>query len=199
MEKEQNDAKTRIEQAAITLLTQQGYSNTTTLRIAQLADVNEVTVFRIFGTKKALLHHVYYMLTPGAERVDMSVLSHGKDLAGDLVYLFKSYLVLHIYHMPAYRLSIQMIDEIYDRDVYYGSFSKIESMTAQLTDYLEGLKNAGIILPADYRSLADYMFSLFLIKANELVDVSEEIGYNEDEVNLFVQNYTDLIVRKIQV
>jgi AcrR family transcriptional regulator len=45
----------RLIQSALTLFTTQGVSGTTTRKIAELADVNEVTLFRHFGNKQGLL------------------------------------------------------------------------------------------------------------------------------------------------
>ena len=48
------DTRTRIMQAASQLFTQKGFSGTTTRAIADEAGVNEVTIFRHFGSKKNL-------------------------------------------------------------------------------------------------------------------------------------------------
>src|SRR6185437_4293592 len=44
----------RILEAAVQLFARQGFSGTSTREIAQLADVNETTLFRYYGTKKEL-------------------------------------------------------------------------------------------------------------------------------------------------
>ncbi|MFW9942864.1 MAG: TetR/AcrR family transcriptional regulator [Candidatus Thorarchaeota archaeon] len=46
--------KNKILDAAITLFTELGYSGTTTRKIAETAGINEVTLFRNFGTKENL-------------------------------------------------------------------------------------------------------------------------------------------------
>jgi AcrR family transcriptional regulator len=49
------DMKNRILDAAIRVFGETGYRGATTRRIAQVADVNEVTLFRHFGSKEELL------------------------------------------------------------------------------------------------------------------------------------------------
>jgi AcrR family transcriptional regulator len=49
-----NKTRTRIMQAASQLFTEKGFAGTTTRAIAKLAGVNEVTLFRHFGTKEKL-------------------------------------------------------------------------------------------------------------------------------------------------
>lgn len=51
-------ARERILKAAVTLFSDYGFSGTTTKRIAAKAKVNEVTLFRLFGSKKNLLSEV---------------------------------------------------------------------------------------------------------------------------------------------
>jgi AcrR family transcriptional regulator len=50
------DAREKILQAATALYAETGFRGATTRQIAELAGVNEVTLFRQFGSKTALLH-----------------------------------------------------------------------------------------------------------------------------------------------
>lgn len=49
------DSRSRIIEAAARVFAETGYRGATTRRIAQAADVNEVTLFRLFGSKDELL------------------------------------------------------------------------------------------------------------------------------------------------
>lgn len=49
------DTRTAILNAAIQVFSQHGFRGSTTRRIADAAEVNEVTIFRYFGSKEALL------------------------------------------------------------------------------------------------------------------------------------------------
>lgn len=49
------DSRTRILRAAAEVYTEAGFKGTTTRRIAEVADVNEITLFRQFGNKDALV------------------------------------------------------------------------------------------------------------------------------------------------
>ena len=52
------DSRERIIDAAARLFGEHGVAGTTTRRIAEVAGVNEVTIFRLFGSKAALLEEV---------------------------------------------------------------------------------------------------------------------------------------------
>src|SRR6476469_7117168 len=49
------DTRTAILNAAVQVFSQHGFRGSTTRRIADAASVNEVTIFRYFGSKEALL------------------------------------------------------------------------------------------------------------------------------------------------
>ncbi len=55
MPRSPSSTRARLIQAALELFTAQGFTETTTRQIAELAQVNEVTLFRQFGNKQGLL------------------------------------------------------------------------------------------------------------------------------------------------
>jgi AcrR family transcriptional regulator len=54
------DTRTAILNAAVHVFSQHGFRGSTTRRIADAAEVNEVTIFRYFGSKEALLQEAIY-------------------------------------------------------------------------------------------------------------------------------------------
>ena len=55
MSRTRTSSRARLINAALELFTSQGVTETTTRQIAELAQVNEVTLFRQFGNKQGLL------------------------------------------------------------------------------------------------------------------------------------------------
>lgn len=194
-------SKEKIQEAAIELFTQKGYAGATTAAIAKLAGVNEVTIFRIFGNKKTLFYDVYLRMTPMVERVDLSDLTNGKDVRKDLAVFFRKYMGPYIAHMPVYRLSLQLQDEIYERELYYASFDKIRGLIAQFVGYLQSLRGNGAIINIDYSALAEFMFSLFLIKSQEFSLTGEgkdgEI-HDMDQIDDFAESYAEELALLLQ-
>ena len=58
-----NDTHKKIMEVALRLFSEKGYHSTTTKQIAEAADLNEVTIFRHFGSKSNLFHEIteYYV------------------------------------------------------------------------------------------------------------------------------------------
>lgn len=190
---ENASSKNRIRDAAIDLFAQKGYARATTSAIAKSAGVNEVTLFRIFGNKKALFYDVYFLMTPMVDALDLSGLTDGGDIANDLAVFFKSIMIQYIGHMPVYRLSLQLQEEIYERELYYASFDKIRELINQFVGYLVMLRDKGRIIDANFQALAEFMFSVLLVKAQEfsLIDPDGKDGEVHDMamVEAFAASY----------
>lgn len=180
----QQNAKMRILTAAIACFSQEGYKGCTTRKVARLAGVNESTIFRVFGTKKELMLEAFCLLTPGPEDVDMSKLTFGRDVKQDLKLLIWNYAMLHLPHMPAYRLSLN-VDLIYDREVYYRSFSKIEGLISHMTIYLGQLHAQGAIVRADFHAISECVNALILTKTTEFLNADNTL----EEVDKFAEHY----------
>ena len=191
--------KYRIERAAIKLFNEKGYARTSTSAIAKEAAVSEASIFRIFGTKAALLYDVYYQLTPGTEHLDLNGLSGGDSIENDLFLFFLNNITIHFLHIPAYRLSLQMQVDIYERGFYYRSYDKILGLRSFLAQYLETLKAGGKVITADYEALGEYMFGLFLINAQEFSLVAnDDLTAAGDLLYKFARNYAVFFSQRIR-
>ena len=82
-----DSARDRVLDAALELFVELGYKGTTTRAIARRARVNEVTVFRQFGTKQGLFHAVVLRETDIRDRLEGFELLPSGDMAADLARL----------------------------------------------------------------------------------------------------------------
>jgi AcrR family transcriptional regulator len=80
----ERSTRDRIIDAALELMFERGYDGTTTRAIAEGADVNEVTLFRQFGSKRNLLMAVIDRETDVAEEIADTQFAFTGDLRGDL-------------------------------------------------------------------------------------------------------------------
>lgn len=77
--------------ATIDLMSEKGYDSTTTKEIAQAAGVNEVTIFRHFGTKEKLLEGAFSQFHYGNEMTKLFNEGLTGDLHEDLLTLSRTY------------------------------------------------------------------------------------------------------------
>jgi len=82
---QEKNARRRLLDAALDLFSRQEYSTVTTQAIAKKARVNQVTLFRIFGSKKALLRAVVGMEKAARNADNELYIDPTDDLEADLV------------------------------------------------------------------------------------------------------------------
>jgi len=158
------DTKQWILEAASTLFSKNGFNSTTTRAIAELAGIHESTLFRIYKSKDALLEELLCAMTPNADAIDESQLTGGADLEQDFRYLFYCSAILHIRHIPVFRLAMQMT-EVYDRT----RMEQIEGMVRYMEQYFQTLVLRGILMEFDCHMLAEHINSLTFTKASEFI------------------------------
>lgn len=184
------DTKKKILEAAAELFMQNGFKKTTTRAIASRAGINESTFFRNYKTKDALLSDLLYVFTPGPEDVDTSGLTNGEDLKADLEVFFYQNAILHIKHIPVFRLALPM-------DVIYTTqrFAKIKGLVEQMGDYFKELSRRGLAAEVDYYILGEHVNSLVLVKASEFI-VGEKFGVSaEQSARNFASGYAEYFAR----
>lgn len=168
-------SRRKIMDAAVRLFTENGYMETTTLAIAREAGVNEATIFRNFGSKKDLFQEIFRANTLGGESVAPQQPGEGENLRDELSSLFRAYFSACVRHIPNYRLSVQQIDEVFDSEFYHAAVDHIDNMASRMVTYLERLRDLGRIADIDCAALSEYLFSLFLVKAPQLlIEESDE-------------------------
>jgi AcrR family transcriptional regulator len=139
------DARDRILQAAAHVYAESGFRGATTRRIAAEAGVNEVTLFRIFGSKTALLDEV---LQAGASHIPVTRLP---EVPADPLRELTLWCGAHLEHLRASRaLTRKMMSELEERPAIAPCAGSGPTCAAlELRGYLERLARAGLAPAGD--------------------------------------------------
>ena len=184
------DTKQWILEAAAQLFSKNGYARTTTRAIAELAGVHESTFFRIYKSKDALLSDLLFDMTPGPEDIDTEKLTGGRDLKKDFYVFLHCNALLHIRHIPVFRLAMH-VEQIYDQP----RFAKIKALVLRTGDYFHQLCQQELLIPFDYYALAEHINSLSLTKASEFL-AGEHFGIPaEQSARNSAEQYADYFAR----
>lgn len=155
-----DDHRHRILQAAARVYTQHGWRGATTKRIAEEAGVNEVTLFRHFGSKDALLEQM--MRDMAARKDDMRLPDTPVDPERELL----TWATLHHRDTCGKRPLIrQIMSDIEERpDIVPCAVTGPNTAMSQLRHYVRRLRETGFIDEADEVSLAeiDAAVSMFM-------------------------------------
>lgn len=134
-------AKDRILEASLELFSARGYSAVTTKAIAEAAKVNEVTVFRLFGSKDRLFREVFaaFYIKPDDAIRAMS-LCH--ELEGDLVAFARAFVAFFSSNHKIVSMSIKDIKEEF-ADIDDALRGQVDIMRAAVSPYLAGAVGRG--------------------------------------------------------
>lgn len=124
-----DDTRQRILQAAAEIMAEKGYSGTTTKSIADAAGVNEVTLFRHFGSKRNLLSELInqHSALPGLTSLIESQLTG--DYREDLIHLATVFFRAITERKEALRLMLCEAREL----------PEVRDVVVQIPDQLRGL------------------------------------------------------------
>jgi AcrR family transcriptional regulator len=134
------DRRQEILAAAAGVFAQHGFRGSTTRRIADAAGVNEVTLFRYFGSKDVLLRAAIEHL---AESVGVTVLPADPVNPAEELTTWSESFIQHLrLRSSIIRKTMSEMEERPDMCSFAGHVPRQAS--AQLCDYLTALRNAGL-------------------------------------------------------
>ncbi len=142
------DIRDRILAAAVRVYAQQGFRGTTTRLVASAAEVNEVTLFRHFGTKEALITAALSRLESSSR---LPPLGEPVDPAAEVGAWASA--LFHHWH-DSRRLVCQVMgDMLHHPELAPAVCAEPDCEHHKLTAYLERMRAAGLA-PAEFRAEA---------------------------------------------
>ncbi len=153
------DTNTRILDAALDLFYQRGYDGTTTRAIAEGAGVNEVTLFRNFGSKENIFMAVVKRETEIATELESFDLHPTGDVEDDLAKAGER--MHHEMISRAKLIKIMMVEASKDPEVWGRVSQAPYQVLAKYTEYFQEAKRAGHIRDVDPELAAVAFFSFF--------------------------------------
>jgi AcrR family transcriptional regulator len=152
------DTKQKIIQAASALFAEKGFAGTTTRSIAELAEVNEVTIFRHFGTKDNLAKTIMDQYGGPAIAKDIEKRFSG-DYIQDITMIGQIMMKIMTERNDAIRMAI----------CEAGNFPEFQEVAAEnprqlrrmLARYLQSQMDVGVIHPGHAEIMAQAFLGMF--------------------------------------
>ncbi len=165
------DTRSKIIDAALELFATNGYTTTTTKLIADVAGVNEVTIFRHFGTKEALFQEITRDYVEKHEF--MSKLSKYKELSpAEAIRIIGAEYIDFCYETKGiYKIQMKIQEELQSPSKMRLSKEFIHGLTV----YLTGLQDEGLIHTDPEIIATNFILSIlgvftFYVLTNEFTD-----------------------------
>ncbi len=176
-----NDTREKLLDVAIRIFAEAGYHGTTTRRVAQEAGVNEVTLFRQFGSKEVLIREALAAIA----RRNRPVLS--PDVPDPVAELHRWTLAIFYYYYENRQLIRRLMGEMVEhQDLAGGICEDSNQEFLQLVGFFEALRTRGL-LPSDANTEVAAGILLNALLTNALWrDVWPDVPNPEENVAGFV-------------
>lgn len=191
------DKRMQIIETSHKLFLSQGYKQTTTKQIADLAGVNESTIFRLFGNKENLFHQSIAHYTSEMLRIDNEGLTFGKNLEQDIFQLIQKNVILMKQTVPSFRLLVKgsLMDEKLLKEVNF----KIHQLQNHFKQYLVGLQRRGLIKEVDFDAMVEFLFGAIFHESFLLnIEEAEPADYTQS-LEEFCMRYANYCCEMLMV
>ncbi len=180
------DTKGRILDAALELMYEGGYDGTTTRAIAERAGVNEVTLFRNFGSKRNLFMAVIDRETDIADELTDTQMAFSGDLEVDLRMVGMR--MSHEMVAKSKLIKLIMMEAHKDPEVWEHVAHTPFSILGYITKYFEEAKTRGDVRDVDPYLISVAFFSFFFrsMIANAFLGSDLFIEMDETTIGGFV-------------
>jgi AcrR family transcriptional regulator len=191
------DKRMQIIETSHKLFLSQGYKQTTTKQIAELASVNESTIYRLFQTKENLFHQAIAYYTAEMLRIDNEGLSFGKNLEQDIFLLIQKNVNVMKQSVPSFRLLVK--GSLMDEKLLNEVNTKIHQLQNHFKQYLVGMQRRGLIREADFDTLVEFLFGA-IFHESFLLNIEETSGdVYERSLDAFCMRYASYCCEMLMV
>lgn len=174
--------ESRIYEAALDMLVAYGYEGATTKKIARAAGVNEVTLFRRYGTKAGLFEEAI------SDRFSDTPLNHIEytgDLIADLTAIMQAYVQTNQTHWDVFSI---LLVEIPRTPELQGSFNAPWRNIQRLAGIIERYQDLGALRPESPLSCLSALLGPFIV-SQMFRRARPDISFPKIEVLAYVETF----------
>lgn len=191
MSQDADDTRERILQAASRVFAEKGYARATTRSLASAAGVNEVTLFRHFGSKRNLFATIIDEYAAPALTTAMDKQISG-DYRQDLMMMGQRVLALLLQRRDAMRLMLCEADHF--PEVREALAQNPRHLRQSLARYLEQQIRRGRVRPLNAEAAAQAFWGMFFAYSISVSILDEPLSTELSRENL-VSEFVDLFVQ----
>lgn len=183
------NTKDKLLLSAIDIMSEKGYAATTTKEIALGAGVNEVTLFRHFGTKEGLVRAAFSRFHYGDEMTKLFGERLTGELETDLLTISRHYHKMMNGNRKLFMITQRGRGQL-PEEVYEEAHRHPVRLNKLLTDYFTDMESRGKMVPTDRPDLRAWSFMWMHHGAfNSHLSDQELSAFITDSVRLFVRGY----------
>lgn len=190
-------SKDKLMEAILEEVRQNGYKNASTKKIAQRAQMNESSIFRLYGTKKQLFLDAIYCKSVNGEIIDMDMIRVLPNFEERVETLLTDCLRFCFKQMVIHRIFMLSIMDDVDIEHSENLRSRMQQIIEKFLLFFKEENSNGIIYESDYSTLAELIFSQMLIVSLNITAQAIDESDVEPQIKSFVKRYSNYLSKKL--
>jgi|GEM_PF-768502 len=193
------DSKKKLMSATLDLVAEVGYKNASTKRIAQAANMNESSIFRLFGSKRQLFLDSIFFMSMSSDDIDMKYIWNLTGCRERLCEFIGQCLDLCIRQLSINRMFVFCTVEVMDEKFQKMVLARVLQVSDLFRLFLERERQLGEIIPTDTAILPDLVFSRLTMAAMYFFRMDIDLAEINEDKQAFVHELTDFVWEKLCV
>lgn len=198
------NTRERIEEQALLLFSRQGFHETSVFEIAEAAEVNEGTIFRLYNSKKELFREVIqkYASTDDINLMDLQLSLSMEDVRGDLSRMVHEYCRIYFQKIHIIRLSVAGMIQFEELREF--GYLIIPILEQHFKEYLAEMEARRIIRVKDLEITANLFLSALFTDVVQMTVLEKVEQYNQvlaerldalwkPRIDFFIRNLIEII------
>lgn len=194
-----SDSKKKLMGATLDLVAEVGYKNASTKRIAQAANMNESSIFRLFGSKKQLFLDSIFFMSMSSDDMDMKHVWNLTDCRQRIGAFLGQCLDLCIRQLSVNRMFVFCTMEVMDEKFQKMVLARVLQVSDTFRLFLDRERQLGEIVPTDMAILPDLVFSRLTMAAMYFYRLDSDPAEVGEHKQAFLNELADFVWEKLRV
>jgi AcrR family transcriptional regulator len=192
-------SKERLMIAILDLIREVGYKNASTKKIAERVEMNEASIFRLFGSKKELFMEAVYNESVSGEIIDIDMIMALPSLKTRIEVLLASCMKFGYKQTTIFRAVMTYSDMFTVSERSHTLLARVRQLIDVINDFFQEEFNKGNMRAFDFRMFSELIFSRILTASLEFTEKETDQKVIEPQIRKFIRLYSDFIYNNFKI
>jgi len=186
-------SRERLMIAILDLIREVGYKNASTKKIAERVQMNEASIFRLFGSKKELFMEAVYAESISGEIVDIAMIRALPSLKTRIEVLLASCMKFGFKQATIFRAVMTYSDMFTDSERSHNLLDRVTELIEVMSSFFQDEFNNGTMRAFNFHMFSEIIFSRILTASIEFTEKETDQKIIEPQTKRFIRLYADFI------
>lgn len=192
-------SRERLMVAILDLIREVGYKNASTKKIAERVQMNEASIFRLFGSKKELFMEAVYAESVSGEIIDINMIMALPSLKTRIEVLLAFCMKFGYKQATIFRAVMTYSDMFIDSERSHNILARVKQLIEVLSNFFQDEFNKGNMRAFNFHMFSELIFSRILTASIEFTEKETDQKVIEPQIKKFIRLYSDFIYDNFKI